>query len=73
MRREALLFLAQLDAIKVGPDGVIVGKRPIKLGTKVSATMDGVDAMRRAAGLLGRWLGNQSDPAAVLQTLGVRV
>ncbi|MCC8968935.1 three component ABC system middle component [Bradyrhizobium brasilense] len=71
--REALLFLAQLEAIKINPDGVMVGKRPIKLGTRPSATTDEVDAMRRAAGLLGRWLGNQSESAAVLQTLGVRV
>ncbi|MET4312762.1 three component ABC system middle component [Bradyrhizobium sp. RT4b] len=71
--REALMFLAQLDAIKVSPDGVMVGKRPIKLGTKPSVTTDEVDAMRRAAGLLGRWFGNQSDSADVLQTLGVRV
>jgi hypothetical protein len=67
------LFLAQLDAIKVSPDGVTIGKRPIKLSTKPSTTTDEVDEMRRAAGLLGRWLGNQSDSAAVLQTLGVRV
>jgi hypothetical protein len=71
--REALLFLAQLDAIRVSPDGVMVGKRPIKLSTKPSATTDEVDEMRRAAGLLGRWFGNQSDAATVLQTLGVRV
>lgn len=71
--REALLFLAQLDAIEINPEGVMVGKRPIKLGAKLSVTTDEVDAMRRAAGLLGRWLSNQSDSAAVLQTLGVRV
>lgn len=71
--REALLFLAQLDAIKVTPDGVTVGNRPIRLGTKPSVTTDEVDDMRRAAGLLGRWFGNQPNSTAVLQTLGVRI
>lgn len=71
--REALLFLTQLDAIKLTSDGLMVGNRPISLGTKPSVKTDEVDDMRRAAGLLGRWFGNQSSSAAVLQTLGVRI
>lgn len=71
--REALLFLAQLDAIKLTPDGVMVGRRPVRLGTRPSVTTDEVNDMRRAAGLLGRWFGNQPNSTAVLQTLGVRV
>lgn len=71
--REALLFLAQLEIILIDADGIAGGNRPMKLGAKPSATTSEVDAMRRAAGMLGRWFGNQSDPAGVLQTMGVRV
>jgi hypothetical protein len=71
--REALLFLAQVGAIIVGPDGLKVGKRPIKLNAKLSVTTNEVDQIRLSAGLLGRWLGNQSDSVAVLQTMGVRI
>ncbi|MGJ4998903.1 three component ABC system middle component [Bradyrhizobium sp. HKCCYLS3077] len=71
--RESLLFLSQHEAIGIGPDGVIVGARPIRLSAKPSSTTDEVHEIRRAAGLLGRWLSNQGGPAAVLQTFGVRV
>jgi hypothetical protein len=71
--REALLFLAQLGAISINAEGVAIGERPIKLSAKLPVTTDEVDEMRRAAGLLGRWLGNQSNSAGILQTMGVRV
>jgi hypothetical protein len=71
--REALLFLSQLQAISVDSDGVVFGRRPMRLNARISATTDEVDEMRRAAGLLGRWFAYQSDSAAILQTMGVRV
>lgn len=71
--REALLFIAQIGAIDVGADGLAVGRHPLRLTSKLSVTTPETDEMRRAAGLLGRWFGNQSDTAAVLQTMGVRV
>ena len=71
--REALLFLLQLQAISVNRDGVWFGRRPMRLNAKLLATTDEVDWMRRAAGLLGRWFAYQSDSAAILQTMGVRV
>lgn len=49
----------------------IEGWRLIK--AKPIATTDEVDEIRRTAGLLGRWFAHQSEPAAVLQTMGVRV
>jgi Family of unknown function (DUF6521) len=71
--REALLFLSQLHAISIDSDGVVFGQRPMRLNTRLLATTDEVDGMRRAAGLLGRWFAYQSDSAAILQTMGVRV
>lgn len=71
--REALLFLAQVEAILINGQGISNGNRPIKLSTKPSVTTSEVDDMRRAAGMLGRWFGNQSNSADVLQTMGVRV
>ncbi|MGD9724847.1 MAG: three component ABC system middle component [Alphaproteobacteria bacterium] len=71
--REALLFVAQIDAISIDTKGVRIGARPFKLNVKPLVTTDEVDEIRRAAGLIGRWFANQSDTAAVLQTMGVRI
>jgi hypothetical protein len=71
--REGLLFLSQLQAISITSEGVSVGQRPIRLTAKLPVTTDEVDEMRRVAGLLGRWFAHQTDPASVLQTIGVRV
>ena len=71
--REALLFLVQIGAVEISGDGLGIGNRPLKLSAKPSVSTDEVDEMRRASGMLGRWFGNQADPAAVLQTMGVRV
>lgn len=71
--REALLFLAQLGAVRISPEGITIGNRPLKVTAKPVTTTDEVDEMRRVAGLLGRWFANQGDTAGILQTLGVRV
>jgi hypothetical protein len=71
--REALLFLSQLRAISVARDGVSVGERPLRFTVKLSFSTDEVDEIRRTASLLGRWFAFQAEPAAVLQTMGVRV
>jgi hypothetical protein len=71
--REALLFLVQIGAVEISSDGLWIGARPLKLNVKLSVTTNEVEQMRRASGTLGRWFGNQADPAAVLQTMGVRV
>lgn len=71
--REALLFLVQIGALEIGPEGLRIGKHPLRLTAKPAATTDEVEDMRRAAAMLGRWFANQADSAAVLQTMGVRV
>jgi hypothetical protein len=71
--REALLFITQIEAISVVAEGLVFGKRPLKLASKPSVTTQETDEIRRAAGMLGRWFGNQADPAVVMQTMGVRV
>ena len=71
--REGLLFLSQLGAAIVGGDGVSPGEKPWRLSTKLPVRTEDVDEARRAAGLLGRWFANQPAPAAILQTMGVRV
>lgn len=71
--REGLLFLFQLGAAIIGADGVSPGKKPLRLSTKPPARTEDVDEARRAAGLLGRWFAYQPAPAAILQTMGVRI
>lgn len=71
--REALLFVTQIGAVEIGADGLAIGKRPLRLTSKPSVTTRDTDEMRRAAGMLGRWFGNQANSAAVMQTMGVRV
>lgn len=71
--REALLFLSQLRAINVRADGISSGSRPLRLATKLPASTEEVDEMRRTAGLLGRWFAYQPATALVLQTMGIRV
>jgi ABC-three component (ABC-3C) system Middle Component 3 len=71
--REALLFLSLHNAISIAKDGLSIGGQPLRLKAKPMASTEEVDEIRRTAGLLGRWFGNQTAPAAVLQTMGVRV
>lgn len=71
--REALLFLFQIGAMQIGGNGLAFGDHPLKLSAKPSVSTKEVEEIRRAAGMLGRWFGNQADAAAVLQTMGVRV
>lgn len=71
--REALLFVIQIGAVDIGAHGLTIGKRPLRLSSKPSVTTQDADEMRRAAGMLGRWFGNQADSSAVLQTMGIRV
>ncbi|MFG1294956.1 three component ABC system middle component [Xanthobacter variabilis] len=69
--REALLFLAQHRVLTVDAQGLRTGERPMRLTEKAAATTPDVDAIRRAAGLLGRWFANQGAPVQILQTMGV--
>lgn len=69
--REALLFLAQHQALMIDAEGLRTGPKPMRLAAKVVATTPDVDDIRRAAGLLGRWFANQGAPVQILQTLGV--
>jgi len=70
--REALLFLAQHNAVIVGPSGVSLGLAPMKLSSRITVTTPEVDDIRRAAALLGRWFAQQPSEATILQTMGVR-
>ncbi|MER8957696.1 three component ABC system middle component [Mesorhizobium sp. M0701] len=69
--REALLFLAQHQALTVDAEGLRTGAKPMRLTAKTAATTSDVDDIRRAAGLLGRWFANQGAPVQILQTMGV--
>jgi hypothetical protein len=71
--REGLLFLSQLGATVVAADGISQGPKPLRLSTRPPFSTEDVDEARRAAGLLGRWFAYQPAPAAILQTMGVRV
>lgn len=69
--REALLFSVghQLLAIELG--GLVPGAHPVRLNAKMTITTDDADEVRRAAGMLGRWFGNQGSQSAILQGMGV--
>lgn len=69
--REALLFLAQVGAVRVDGDGIVPGLRPLRLGTLPSSTTEETTDIRRAADLVGRWFGVQADPAAIMQGFGM--
>jgi hypothetical protein len=72
--REALLFLSQIGAMTVNREGVGIGSTPLKLLSKLAspATAEVAD-IKRAASFLGRWFACQAAPAAILQTMGVRL
>lgn len=70
--REALLFLAQHQALTVTGHGVELGSKALKLAAKPAITTEDAQSARRAANLIGRWFANQTSTAFVLQTLGVR-
>lgn len=69
--REALLFLAQLEAITVTKDGLLLGPKTIKMPAKPKNTTTEVDETRRRAALVGRWFASQPAVAPVLQAMGV--
>lgn len=69
--REALLFLAQLEAITVTKDGLLLGPKTIKMPAKPKNTTTDVDETRRRAALVGRWFASQPAVAPVLQAMGV--
>lgn len=71
--REALLFLTQLGALKVGSGGFAPGDAPLKLSKKLEDFTDEVDEIRRTASFLGRWFAAQTSSISVLQTMGVRL
>jgi hypothetical protein len=70
--REALLFLAQVRAVRVETNGIVPGSRPLRFATVLSPTTDETTDIRRAADLVGRWFGAQADPVAVMQGLGTK-
>ncbi len=69
--REALLFLAQLEAIGITKDGLVLGQKPIKMPARSKNTTTEVDETRRRAALVGRWFASQPAVAPVLQAMGV--
>jgi hypothetical protein len=70
--REALLFLAQQQAVLLLAEGVTPGPRPLKLFTKLSASSSEAHQIRLAAGLLGRWFAHQRGASTILQSMGIR-
>lgn len=71
--REALLFMTQVNALRLTGDGVEFGTSPLRLSGRLSTATQETGDIRRAASMIGRWFAAQGAPAAVLQTMGVRV
>jgi len=69
--REALLFMVQSNALAIGPTGLSIGSKPLRLSGELAAQTDETSEIRRAAALLGRWFANQGTPVHILQTMGV--
>jgi hypothetical protein len=70
--REALLFLVQLDALALQPQGLIAGSKPLALTRKLAPATPETNDIRRSAQFLGRWFAAQNSAAFILQTLGLR-
>ena len=70
--REALLFMVAHRALALAADGVTTGETPLKLTRKIATSTDEVAEIRSAAGLLGRWFGQQGGQMQLLQTMGIR-
>lgn len=69
--REALLFGIRRELLAIQDGGLVPGAKPIRLNAKLALTTDDVNEARSAAGLLGRWFGNQGTQSAILQGMGV--
>lgn len=70
--REALLFMVAHRALTLTAAGITVGTAPLKLTRKITTSTDEVAEIRAAAGLLGRWFGQQGGQLQLLQTMGIR-
>ena len=69
--REALMFAVRHQLLTIDGDGLVPGKEPVRLRHQLVASTDEADAIRRAAGLLGRWFSRQNSQTSILQGMGV--
>lgn len=69
--REALLFAVRHKLLAVEGGGLVPGAKPVRVNARPGVTTDDVNALRSAAGLLGRWFGGQATQTSILQGMGV--
>ena len=69
--REALLFGVRHQLLALDVGGLLPGASPVRLNTQLAVRTDEVTAIRRAAGLLGRWFAAQGTETSILQGMGV--
>ena len=69
--REALLFALHRDILALDAGGLLPGARPVSRTAQPTVRTDEVDAIRRAAALLGRWFATQHTQVSILQGMGV--
>ena len=69
--REALLFTLRHQVLALTDGGLLPGTRPVRRNARPAVTTDETDALRSAAGLLGRWFAGQRTQASILQGMGI--
>lgn len=69
--REALLFAVGQELLLFEKGGLVPGTKTVRPQARPSVSTDEVNAMRSAAGLLGRWFARQGTEASILRGIGV--
>ena len=69
--REALLFAVRHQLLTLEGGGLLPGTKPVRLSARLAVNTDEVNAIRSAAGLLGRWFAGQHTQTSILQGMGI--
>ena len=69
--REALIFAIHHQLLAFDDGGLVPGAKPIRPNVQFAVSTDEVGAVRRAAGLLGRWFAAQGSQSSILQGMGL--
>ena len=69
--REALLFDLRHQILALEGGELLPGAKPVRRSMRPAVSTVEAHAVRRAAGLLGRWFASQHSQASVLQGVGI--
>ena len=69
--REAMLFAVRHQLLAIEGGGLLPGAKPVRFRARLAVSTDEVNAVRSAAGLLGRWFAGQGTQTSILRGMGV--